>query len=205
MADIKINDIFEYDPELIKNILWQYEHATALKSLISQKSDWYDVNLQQFWKKILKDFLNIKTANDWGLNLWGKILSVPRVYPIENETVTISTELYRRLILGKLQLIRSTGTPPEINKYLNFIFSDHITQTAYSAIVRDNQDMTVSYILSFKPTTEELALIFSRTFFPTPAAVLDKIYLIEQDKIFGFKDTGFQPWNQAPFWDGRNL
>lgn len=159
MADIKINDIFKNDINLIQNIIWQYENAESLKKLIVQKDAWYDENLKAFWKKIIDDFLNISTANDWGLNLWGKILDVTRIYNVNGSLVTLSTELYRRLILGKLQLIRSNGTVPEINKYLNFIFSPYVTESSFAATVRDNLDMSVVYVLNFDPTDEELALI----------------------------------------------
>ena len=205
MSNFKIHDIFTFDTNLIQNILWQYERAESLKGLIKSKEEWYKTNLDDFWGKIVDDFLNIKTAKDWGLNLWGKILNVSRITNVNGVQTIISTELYRRLILGKLQLIRSNGTVPEINKYLNFIFSDHATNTSFAATVRDNYDMSIIYVLNFEPTEEELALIYSRTFLPTPAGVLDRVFILEQKSIFGFYNTGFQPWGQAPFWDGRFL
>lgn len=205
MSNFTIHNIFSFDTNLIQNVLWQYENAESLKSLISSKEEWYNTNLNDFWQKIVDDFLNIQTAQDWGLNLWGKILDVSRIYNVNGVQTTISTDLYRRLILGKLQLIRSNGTVPEINKYLNFIFSDHATSTSFSATVRDNYDMSIAYVLNFEPTDEELALIYSRTFLPTPAGVKDAILILTQSNIFGFYDTGFQPWGQAPFWDGRYL
>lgn len=203
MSNKQIQDIFTFDADLLKNIIWQYDNAPVLKSLVNSKNEWYSENLNGFWQQIINDFLNINTANDWGLNLWGKILQVKRLYNVNGSQVSLSTELYRRLILGKLQLICSNGTVPEINKYLNFIFSPYTTETAFAATVRDMQDMSAVYILNFEPSEEELALIYSRTFLPTPAGVQDKIYLMPQNKIFGFNGTGFQPWNQAPFWDGR--
>lgn len=205
MADFNILDLFTFDANIINNIIWQYENAESLKSLIQSKEDWYNENLADFWQGIVDNFLNINTADDWGLNLWGRILQVNRVYNVYGETTTLSTEMYRRLILGKLQLLTSNGTVPEINKYLNFIFSDYVTDTGYGAIVRDVYDMTVVYILNFEPDDEELALIYSRTFLPTPAGVQDKIYIMPQESIFGFYETGFQPFGQAPFWDGRYL
>lgn len=205
MADFDIHEVFNFDANLIENIIWQYDNAEKLKSLILSKNEWYSENLNAFWGTIVSDFLNIQTATDWGLNLWGNILQVSCTYNVNGVITTLSTELYRRLILGKMQLIRSNGTVPEINKYLNFIFSTHATTTSFAATVRDNLDMSVVYVLNFEPTDEELALIYSRTFLPTPAGVEDKIYLLDQKKIFGFYDTGFQPWGQAPFWDGRYI
>lgn len=200
-----IQDIFTFDANLIQNVLWQYDNAAVLKSLVNSKNEWYSENLNGFWQQIIDDFLNINTANDWGLNLWGRILKVKRLYNVNGQQISLSTELYRRLILGKIQLIRSNGTIPEINKYLNFVFSPYITPTAFAAFAQDVYDMRIVYVLNFEPSDEELALIYSREMLPTPAGVEDKIYLMPESAIFGFDGSGFQPWNQAPFWDGRYI
>ena len=205
MADFKIHDVFTFDENLINNIIWQYDNAPKLKSLIISKNQYYDENLKAFWEKVVNEFLDIQNATDWGLNLWGIILKVKRIYNVNGKNITLSTELYRRLVLGKLQVIHSNGTPPEINKYINFIFKNHRTSSSSAGYVKDNYDMSVYYVLNFEPTEEELVLIYSRTFLPTPAGVEDKIYLLDQTTIFGFYDTGFMPWNQAPFWDGRYI
>lgn len=204
MADFNIHDVFTFDENLIQNIIWQYDNAEKLKSLIIAKNSYYENNLQEFWQKIIDDFLNIHTATDWGLNLWGLILKVKRIYNINGKNITISTELYRRVILGNLQMLRMTGTVPEINRYLNFIFKIE-EGTNFHSYVFDNNDMTIQYVLNFEPTEEELVLIYARAILPTPAGVLDRIYILEQKKIFGFYSTGFQPWGQAPFWDGRYI
>ena len=204
--NFNLYDIFTFESNLTQNILWQYENAESLKSLITQKNNWYQTNVNDFWQYIVDNFLNIQTANDWGLNLWGKILKVKRTYNVNGQITTLSTEFYRTVILGKLQLLRSNGTVPEINNYLNFIFKSHIPENGtYAALVRDNYDMTVYYILNFEPSDEELALIYSREFLPTPAGVQDTIYILDQTQIFGFYGTGFMPFNTAPFWDGRYI
>ena len=205
MANFNIYELFNFDTNLLSSIIWQYDNAPNLQSLITKKNDWYNANVDQFWQDIITNFLNINTANDWGLGLWGNILQVSRTINVNGQLTTLSTEMFRRLILGKLSLIKSNGSVPEINAYLNFIFQDKKTSTSLGAIVRDNQDMSLYYIFNFEPTDEEMALINSRTFLPTPAGVQDKIYILEEYKIFGFYNTGFQPFGQAPFWDGRYL
>lgn len=200
-----ILEIFNNSIPLTDNIQWQYDNAPNIKSLIESKENWYAANNEGFWQDIINNFLNIATANNWGLGLWGKILEVPRIYNVNGQDVTISTELYRRLILGKLRLINSDATVPEIMDYCNFVFSNHVTETSYAVLVRDNLDMTVTYLFNFDPNDEELALIYSRTFFPTPAGVLEDVYITPANQIFGFYGSGFQPFNQAPFWDGRYL
>ena len=200
-----IQDIFSFESNLTQNITWQYDNTHVLKALIEAKNEWYSDNVNEFWEYVLHNFLNINTANDWGLNLWGKILKVKRLYNVNGQKINVSSELYRRLILGKLQLIKINGTVPEIDKYLNFIFSPYLSETSWAAYIQDNCDMTVNYYLNFTPSEEEKALILSRNIFPTPAGVRDKIYIMPEDAIFGFDGSGFQPWNQAPFWDESYL
>lgn len=202
MADFDILDIFNFDENILNNIIWQYDNAPNFKALAEAKEKYYGTNLAEFWQTVIDDFLNIQTATDWGLNIWGQILSVKRMYNVNGEMVTISKDLYRRLILGKLRQIKMNGTVPEINDYLNFVFKIDEGTTAHSYVF-DNGDMSIQYVLNFEPTQEELALIYAREILPTPAGVLDRLYILDQSKIFGFTDTGFQPWGQAPFWDGR--
>ena len=119
MADIL--NLFNSIP-LTDNILWQYDSAPNLKSLIESKQNWYNANNEQFYEGIINNFLNLTTANDWGLNLWGLILQVPRTYTINGENVVLAKERYRLVLRAKLLLTKMNGTVPEILDYLNFLF-----------------------------------------------------------------------------------
>lgn len=198
MADIL--DIFNNTIPLTDNILWQYDNAPNLKSLINSKQNWYNTNTTEFFQGIIDNFLNINSANDWGLTLWGIVLQVPRNYVLNGEEIILSTDLYKRLILGKLQLIYSNGTVPEIMSYCNFVFSNRVIADEPAVFVKDNLDMTISYTFTFSPTPEELALIYSRELLPTPAGVEENLIIIPVDDVFGFDGSGLQPFNQAPFW-----
>lgn len=63
---------------LEKTILWQYDKATRLQKLITEKQKWYKQNVSDFIINFFNNVFNLKTANDFGLNIWGKILSFPR-------------------------------------------------------------------------------------------------------------------------------
>lgn len=198
MADIL--DIFNNTIPLMDNILWQYDNAPNLKSLINSKQNWYNTNTTEFFQGIIDNFLNINSANDWGLTLWGIILQVPRNYILNGQEITLSKELYKRLILGKLQLIYSNGTVPEIMSYCNFVFSNRIMSDEPAVYVTDNLDMTITYTFTFSPSAEELALIYSRDLLPTPAGVKEVLVITPVHDVFGFYGSTFQPFNQAPFW-----
>ena len=199
----KTQDIFSFNPNLEKHILWQYDNAKVLKSLIEAKAQWQKGNVGDFWVYVRDKFLNIQTADDWGLNLWGEILKVKRILNVNGVSVSLSTELFRKLVLGKLQLCFSNGTIPEILKYMNFIFADHSIGGMAAVSVFDNHDMTIRYLFNFVPSDEELALIYDRSFLPTPAGVDAVINLLPANNIFGFYGSEFQPFNQAPFWGGN--
>lgn len=195
-----ILEIFNNSIPLSDNIIWQYDNAPNIKSLIQSKENWYKRNNEGFWQDIITNFLDIHSADNWGLNLWGTVLKVSRTYIINGQTVTLSKELYRRLILGKLQLIYSNGTVPEIMDYCNFIFANRIMSDSPAVYVTDNLDMTITYTFTFSPSLEELALIYSRELLPTPAGVKEILIITPVNDVFGFYGSEFQPFNQAPFW-----
>lgn len=64
--------------DLEKTILWQYDKATKLQKLITEKQKWYKQNVSDFIVDFFNNIFNLKTANDFGLNIWGKILNFPR-------------------------------------------------------------------------------------------------------------------------------
>lgn len=74
---------------LEKCILWQYDKATKLSNLIIEKEKWYKQNVTEFIVNFFINIFNLKTANDFGLNVWGKLLSFPRQITLNKYQVTI--------------------------------------------------------------------------------------------------------------------
>ena len=64
--------------DLQKTILWQYDKASKLRSLIDYKQAWYKRNVTDFIANFFVNIFNLKTANDFGLSVWGRILNFPR-------------------------------------------------------------------------------------------------------------------------------
>lgn len=186
------------------NILWQYENSPALKSLIQQKQDWYDINQTKFWQDWAKDVLNIQTANDFGLKIWGLLLGVSRIYDINGVQTTLTTEQYRMLLKSRLFYMTMNCSIPEINKYLKSVFNAN-GLTNENFIVQDNLDMTMNYVLDFEPTAEQLALFLNCDILPRPQGVKIKLYSINKNKTFGFNGSGMQPFNQGTFWNRTPL
>ena len=68
---------FDYSVNLIQALLWQYDEAVTLISLMQQKQDWYDANQEEFWANWFNNVFNLLTANTFGLCVWSIILNIP--------------------------------------------------------------------------------------------------------------------------------
>lgn len=103
-------------------ITWQYDQAENLVSLISSMSDFFKSAVTDFWDKFIVDtnLANANEVNDFGLAVWGKILNIPRtVYVENNEVKSISSDLYRRLLVARFKLANGNAS---LGAYAEFIY-----------------------------------------------------------------------------------
>ena len=187
-------NIFEYNPaiDLTKHIFWQYNNAPAINSLVAAKQGWYDENQVSYWQNWVNNVLNITTANDYGLAIWGILLGIPRTYLVDGENLSLDTEQYRTVILAGLKLIKIHGTVPEINELLNFLFGKY-----GKAYVIDNYNMTMTYRFNFTLTPLQIAVLQNVNILPRPAGV--RVTVVTFDNVvFGFDGSG-EPFDQARF------
>jgi hypothetical protein len=68
---------FDYSIDLLQAILWQYNDAAKLQSLLEQKQEWYDEQYSAFWEDWYRDVFDLRTANDFGLSVWAILLNIP--------------------------------------------------------------------------------------------------------------------------------
>ena len=68
---------FDYSVDVLQAILWQYDSAPNISSLLTAKSTWYATNQTGFWTDFYNNIFNLKTANFFGLSVWSYILHVP--------------------------------------------------------------------------------------------------------------------------------
>jgi Protein of unknown function (DUF2612) len=76
---------FDYSVNILKSVLWQYNEAPNLLSLLTQKQEWYNLFQTDFWSSWYTDVFNLQTANLFGLAVWSIILNVPLYVPYEPE------------------------------------------------------------------------------------------------------------------------
>lgn len=164
--------IFNFDwlIDLEKSILWQYDKATKLNSLITQKQSWYKTNVTDFITNYFNNIFNLKTANNFGLAIWGKILNFPRqITKRDNTILELSTEQYRFLLKAQILKFKMKCTIPEINRYLRIIFNESNNNNVY---VVDNHNMTIRYVIEPNSMSDEIKdLIENYDFLPCPVGV----------------------------------
>lgn len=187
--------IFNYTPDIDfeKHIFWQYNNAPAINALVNQKQEWYATNHSGFWIDWITNVLNLSTANDYGLAIWGLLLQVPRTYVVNGQSMTLTTAQYRGVLKARLRLQNMRATVPEINKLLKDLFGSY-----GRAYVIDNLDMTMTYHFNFNLTDLQIAVLQNVALLPRPAGVEILIVALGND-VFGFNGSDALPFNQAPF------
>jgi len=187
---------FNFNIDLLKAILWQYNDAETLLSLINQKQDWYDVNQKTFWENWVVNVFDLRTANAFGLQVWSIILGQPlytNFAPVPPEgafgfsdnhknfnngnfgSITGGNNVYspttaRLLLRLRYFQLTSSGTVPETNRMLKYLFSDY-----GAAWLVDNHDMTQTYMFDFTIPSEIRYMLDNTDVLPRPAAVKSEI------------------------------
>lgn len=147
---------FDFSVNLLQSILWQYNDALKIQSLLNQKQDWYNTNQTAFWQNWYNNVFNLLTANNFGLSVWAVLLQVP-LY------VSTDTEPTDAPFLG-FNAFNPTY-PDLINTYWNFGGADGTTGANFS-------DRGTEYILS---TEQQRVLLRLRYFQLTSRGAIPEI------------------------------
>jgi len=68
---------FDYKVDILQTLLWQYDQALKLQSLLFSKQIFYDFQYSAFWEDWFNDVFNLITADEFGLHVWAIILNLP--------------------------------------------------------------------------------------------------------------------------------
>lgn len=218
-----IDDIefFDFSVNLLKCILWQYNEAANIQSLLESKQEWYNTNQQAFWWWWYYNVFNLATANDFGCDVWSIILELPLFVstppsslsaPIfgfdasffknfnrgnfgttGSGTASLTLQSKRYALQLRYFTLATSGTVPEINRFMKYIFGN-----AGPVFLKDNHDMTQTYIFGF-PFPSQLAFLFDNfDVLPRPAGV-GSTYRSTSGIFFGFGPS----WNRANYNRGN--
>jgi hypothetical protein len=181
-----------------KNVyLWQYDNAVNLKGILDNNDNFVTVNVSNFWSDFFTNVFNIKTANTFGLEIWGEILGVARPSYVSNgETIVFNDDMYRKLLLGRMLKFNSNGSVKDINDYLQFIFNDKLVFAV------DNYNMSMKVLLYYNASDEDLAIINSAGFLPLPVGVKVTYSVVPPEETFGFYGSGLTGFDTGTFFEG---
>lgn len=169
-------------------VLSQYANSPIITALVDLFAQWLDpkARFDEFYALIW----NIDTAHGFGLDIWGRILGVNRVLQVPTgeylgfesddqakpfgfgifyggsrltNNVALTDEAYRLLLLAKAALNITNASAPAINAILLNLFGQ--------GYVRDNLDMTITYVFSQTLTPVETAIVFQSGVLPKPCGV----------------------------------
>ena len=198
----------DFSVDLLRNLLWQYNEASALQALMTQKKAWYTEQQTEYWTDWARDVFDLQTANDFGLSVWAIILNVPLVVTPEpdgdkpiwgfgsgNTRVNFNngnfaataggfglTTAQKRLVLRLryFQLV-TRGAAPEINAFMARLF-----EAEGSVYVADTGGMKARYIFSFPPDSALELVLRSYDLLPRPAGVGVDFAVVGEADGWGF-------------------
>jgi hypothetical protein len=179
--------------DIQQTILSQYANSPALCSIIDAWNQALDpATLIDQWYALV---WNVKTAQGYGLDVWGRIVGVSRVLSIASvdylgwreandlteegfsqapwysgkdatSNYRLSDDGYRQLIYARALANISDGSILSLNTILITLFAGQ-----GDAYVRDNGDMTMTYVFRFVPTDVQVSIIQNSGVLPRPAGV----------------------------------
>jgi hypothetical protein len=142
--------MFDLSVNLLQAILWQYNDAENLQALLVAKQAWYNSNQQAFWQGWIANVFNLDTADEFGLGVWSIILGLPNfinqsspgpeipvfgfdgsggvnfdngILALPNGSSVVLSVATQRLVLQfRYFQLCSSGTVPETNRFLAFLF-----------------------------------------------------------------------------------
>lgn len=205
--------------DLDHTVLSQYANSPVLMQLVQNMNDYIDPssNIDAFFDLVW----NVATAKGIGLDIWGRIVDVPRQLQItdtsarfgftspsmapfdqapfngggtDTATYNLSDTAYRTLIMAKALANISATTAPAINQLLRNMFAGR-----GDAYVVDLGGMAMKYVFSFFLQPYEVAIVQQANVLPRPAGVSFSYSASAVDKTFGFAEAGSGAY---PFGEG---
>lgn len=177
---------FDYSPTVIS----QYANSPTILSLIESLNECIDptTDIDNFFDTVF----NVLTAVGFGLDIWGRIVGVGRVFPVDDSVYlgfegsddvgwnqgiwwgvlgttgnfSLSDDAYRRLILAKAMSNITDGSIPGINHILQALFAGR-----GNAYVQDHANMTMTYKFEFVLSPVDRTIVINSGVLPKPTGV----------------------------------
>lgn len=208
---------FDYSVNLTQVLLWQYNEAKNIQSLLQAKQNWYTTNHTEFWQNWYTDVFNLQTANDFGLAVWAVILNLPlqiNLQPDAPDKILFGfapedggSNSYVNFDNGTLSTDGGSAslTTDQKRLLLKLRYFQLVSRCAIPEInaflkfafqgypgnvyVVDNLNMSISTIFTFDPGASLLYLIQQYDLIPRGAGVGIE-YVVDTGSLFGFAPEG---------------
>jgi len=216
---VKIQE-FDFSVDLLQNLLWQYNQAQSLETLVTEKQAWYIANHTTFWSDWERDVFDLQTANDFGLSVWAIILNVPLVVtpdPDPNKdpfgfatddmnfgngnfaqnggSFHLTTEQKRLVLRLRYFQLVTRGAVPEVNEFLARVFGPGV------AYVTDSLTMHARYVFTVPPSSALELVLTAYDLLPRPAGVGADYVIIGDADGWGF-GRYHENFNNGNFYHG---
>lgn len=166
-----------------------------------------------------ENIFDIETARGWGLDNWGRILGVPRGVQVATvdwfgyygsglqpwnlapwfnpqqatTNFPLTDEAYRKLLMYKAAANIGSADAATINRLLKQVFPntfDHIV---------DNGNMSIRAVFNDYLQPVEIGILNTYGALNKGAGVQWVYLSVNPDEVFGFDNSGFQPFDQGVF------
>jgi len=199
---------FDYSVNLLRALLWQHNKAERLEAIMRAKQAWYDENQSEFWESWFRDVFDLRTADEFGCQVWAAILGVKLTISSDptnpdkptfgfapfgqnftngnfgqqgSGTISLTVE-QRRLVLRLryFQLV-TRCTTPEINRFMASLFGPY-----GPVFVQDLNDMSaIVYVFGFSLGSQLRYILQQYDVLPRPATV-GISYIVVARPTWGF-------------------
>lgn len=198
----------QFDINLNQVITWQRENSPNIKFIINLFDDMYRELNAKFWNDWERDVVNIDTANEFGLDMWARILNVDTGYSLEpqpdknafgfgrnrknfnSSNFGLRGGAYRQYtaeqkrLLIRLRIFALTKSPTQFN--INTFLRKYLWRDDMRVYVKDSFDMqTLLYVFTKTPSEDIQFLLDRKDILPRPSTVY-AAYLIQPKLAFGF-------------------
>lgn len=141
---------------------------------------------------IFDNLVWLPTASGVSLDVWGRIVGIPRGLMTEEGQIVWDDSAYRFLILYKALANISASDVETLNSLLDRLFDG----TVY---VLDHQNMTIRVVFEFYADAIQTAILQNYGLLARGGGVGWEWYQIDPATTFGFDGSALQPFNQGIF------
>ena len=189
---------FEYDYSPL--ILWQYTDAEKLKALVEKQSEFMLKNVTGFWADYNENVFNLRTADSFGLDVWGLLLGQAR--PTYSNDEPFDDNDYRTWLLARVFALTFDGTEKSLRYFLNTVFPD----IEFSITDEGNMSINIKVLNEGELTPAQKALIKHASFLPKPEGVEYTFegWGVDYSRVFGYEGQTFEGDQLPGFGDNEN-